>query len=243
MSEKVMPPSAEVASAKRRKGFRDAAEAYEYLTGKTMSADELADAFWYVRLRQRIVARRKATVGSQEDMASAMGTSQSEVSRLENGLGSGTRLGTLRSYLAACGTSLEEVIASLDEQSDSDLEQSQKQWAKEPKKRLVIEGHEFTGFEAEGVSEALQAVNNLLLQSSVDRQKREAFILRFLHELASVRESASSRPGRIVDVMVAVSDKSCAPLLTNIDVVENATALSTSDFREKIAEPLDLSDF
>ena len=114
MPKKVTIPIAEDPSVKRREGFRDAAEAYKYFTGKTMSADEATDAFWYIRLQQRMIARRKETVGNQAAVAAAMGTSQSEVSRLENGLGPGTRLGTLRSYLAACGTSLEEVMASLD---------------------------------------------------------------------------------------------------------------------------------
>ncbi len=243
MPEKASIPIGKGAPAQRTEPFQDAAEAYKYFTGETMSAGEAADAFWYVRLRQRMIARRKAAVENQAKVASAMGTSQSEVSRLENGLGPGTRLGTLRTYLAVCGTSLEEVISSSDERSDADLREDQEELDQKAKMRLVIEGQEFAGVEAKGVLEALHALNNLLRQSSLDRQKRKGFILGFLHELASVREDASSRPGRDFDVQVTVPNEHYEPLLKNITMVDITSALSASDFRKTIAEPLDLSDF
>ena len=243
MREKVSIPIVKDASAKRKEPFQDAAEAYKYFTGETMSADQAADAFWYVRLRQRMIARRKEVAENQAKVASAMGTSQSEVSRLENGLGPGTRLGTLRTYLAACGTSLEDLIASLDEGSGADLREDREEPDEKSKMRLVIEGHEFVGVEAKGVLEALHALNNLLRRSSLDRQERKGFILGFLHELAGAREDASSRPSRDFDVRVTAPDDDYQPLLKNITMVDGTSALSVSDFRRTIAEPLDLSDF
>lgn len=254
MSEKVWNPSFKDAPAKRRQTFRDAADAYQYFTGETMSADEAADAFWYVRLRQRMVALRKQTVGNQANVASGMGTSQSEVSRLENGLGPGTRLGTLRSYLAVCRTSLEELMASLEESPESELQDAREEPNAKPKMRLVIESQEFTGVEAEGVLESLHALNNLLRHSSLDRQERKAFILGVLYELTKVREGASSLPNWDFDVQIAVPDEVHEPIFKNIlekpglamlrkMMVKDSSTLSASAFRELIAEPLNLSDF
>ncbi len=243
MAKKMLTPVLNNCPASREQKFRDAAEAYEYFTGTTLTADDTADSLWYVRLQNRMVAHRKATVGNQVDVAARMGTSQSEVSRLENGLGPGTRLGTLRGYLAACETSLEELLASLGDAADAEDQNDQERDFEESTRRLVIEGHEFIGTEAKGVLEALQALNNLLRQSSISRAERKAFILAFLHGLAQVRSGLSTHPSQDFDVHVSGPDEVTLPVVEGIKVAGKGSGLSAADFRKEIAEPLNLIDF
>lgn len=110
-SEKRGPTLKEVMAARGR-SYADAAEAYAAYSGTALPPAALDEALWYERLRRRMVAARKSHGKSQGDVARAMETSQSEVSRLETSLGPGTRLGTLRGYVAACETTVEALLVS-----------------------------------------------------------------------------------------------------------------------------------
>lgn len=217
----------------RAQSFESAADAYQFLTGKTLSEDEAAETLWYERLRRRMIAARKEGDKNQAEIARSMDTSQSEVSRLENGLGPGTRLGTLRGYLSACGTSLEELIGpeggqhgtglpddsmrsaptvtgqtSVDDPFPSrDTSPDTRTGSVTPSKkamRLVIEGQEFVGVEAIGILESLHAVNNLLCDGNINPVQRKEIILGFLRELSKIRSGAAKFPSHAVDVHIDV---------------------------------------
>ncbi len=227
-------PLKDVAAARGR-SFRDAAEAYQYLTGAALSGHEAAEAMWYERLRRRLVGMRKSASRNQDQVAHAMDTSQSEVSRLENSLGAGTRLGTLRAYLAACGESPEALFAPHEARtapSGRDM-------------RLVIEGKEFAGVEAVGILESLHAINNLLRGSELSRAQRKDFILGFLYELSKVREGSGALPDHDIDVDIRIPAGAQEPMvgISAVPGGSGAGALSERRFRDSIAQPLSLSDF
>jgi transcriptional regulator with XRE-family HTH domain len=220
MSKTVSHGSFQDAVEARGLSFRNAAEAYEYLTGEEISENEAADALWYERLRNRMVAARRRSSLSQAAVADAMGTSQSEVSRLENSLCPGTRLGTLRSYVSAFGASLETLLASPGRAPGAGAGETS---AAVEEMRLVIEGEEFTGVEAVGVLESLRALNKVLLFSPTTRALRKTFILGFLSKLGASRREIAASPNRHVRVQFP-------------------KRLSDKSFREAIAEPLELDD-
>jgi transcriptional regulator with XRE-family HTH domain len=221
--------------SERGKTFRNAADAYRYLTGKTLSADEAADALWYERLRRRMIGARKQASLNQDEMARLMGTGQSEVSRLENNLGAGTRLGTLKAYLAACGSSPEAFFTPEEARavpSGHDM-------------RLVIEGHEFTGVEAAGILESLHAINNLLRGSAMSRVQRKDVILGFLYELSRLREQGGALPDHDIDVEIAIPAGAQGPMVGLSAKPGGAETGIASErrFRDAVAQPLSLSDF
>ena len=244
--------------AEQGKSFGNAAEAFRYLTGETLSDEAAAEALWYERLRRRLVAARKSAFANQAALARAMGTSQSEVSRLENGLGPGTRFGSLRSYLTACGTSLEALMADPENDSSSanpsnKAAQAGSSSGQSRDVRLVIEGEEFLGVEAVGILESLHAVNNLLRRAEVGREARKDFILSFLYEISQVH-GAPTRT-RILDLDVKIDVPSPAQgariVLQGVQVPAAAKGptdtsfrtVTVGQFRVDVAEPLNLVDF
>jgi len=218
--------------ARRGRAYRDAAEAYRLLTGEVLPEEEAAEKLWYQRVRQRMVAARKRNDRSQAQIAHTMGTSQSEVSRLENSLGPGTRIGTLRAYLAAAGSSLESVL---------DVAAQGAPVERAPV-RLTVEGRAFTGAEIPGILESLHAVNNLLRRSGMEREQRRHFILGFLHELDRARGGLAAS-GAGPDVAIDVPREAPGPTITVPIVQRTDTTLSEAEFRDAIAAPLKLADF
>lgn len=241
-------PTLKEVMAARGRSFSSAAEAYEALTGETLSDEAAAEGLWYERLRRRMVAARKGRGRSQGDVARAMETSQSEVSRLENGFGPGTRLGTLRGYLAACDTTLEALIAVEGEAPAAELQEAAPQTVEVgTAARLAVEDEVFLGNEAVGIMESMHAINNLLRGVSIGRDQRKDMILGFLDELSHVRGGLTI-PLLNLNVTIPLPKDAKAPDISVRKAAERAGGTQTETvseerFRETIARPLDLSDF
>lgn len=89
----------------RTQSFATGAEAFRWIAGDTdtdvSGAEE--DLRWFDDLRGRLRRLRKAQNLSQAELAGRLQRPQSEISRLENSLGPGARLGNVRDYVRACG--------------------------------------------------------------------------------------------------------------------------------------------
>lgn len=110
------PKRSNIKRSKRRtmklEDFESIDEAVEAITGRRPSEEEKLELRWYEKLREILISVRKDAELTQTEVADTLGVVQSEISRLENSLGPGTRIGKLRDYLKVCQTELEAVIKS-----------------------------------------------------------------------------------------------------------------------------------
>jgi transcriptional regulator with XRE-family HTH domain len=78
-------------------------DALNILIGRPITAAEADEATWYSELASSLRICRQSAGKSQTDIAEHLGTTQSEVSRLERGVSTGTSVGRLKSYVESCG--------------------------------------------------------------------------------------------------------------------------------------------
>ncbi len=221
----------------RALAFADAGEAYRALSGEALPEERLAELLWYERLRRRLVGIRKAAECTQNAVANAIGVTQSEVSRLENTLGPGTQLGTVRAYLEACDSSPDALFAPepaggqggepAPGGAEGGIGEAPAAGAGDaPGEPLVrIEDREFRGAEAVGVLECIGALNNLLIARGVAAEERKEQILGFLEHLR--REPAHAAVALEIPVLQRPRPR----------------AMSYAAFLSQVAGPLELSDF
>ena len=100
----------------RTKSFATGAEAFRWIAGDTNTDVSGAgeDLRWFDDLRGRLRRLRKAQNLSQAELAGRLRRPQSEISRLENSLGPGSRLGNVRDYVRACGEDFNVVFGLSD---------------------------------------------------------------------------------------------------------------------------------
>lgn len=100
----------------RTKSFATGAEAFRWIAGDTNTDVSGAgeDLHWFDDLRGRLRRLRKAQNLSQAELAGRLHRPQSEISRLENSLGPGSRLGNVRDYVRACGEDFNVVFGPSD---------------------------------------------------------------------------------------------------------------------------------
>lgn len=87
----------------RTAGASTPEDAVEALTGRRPDKSAASELDWYLAVRDSLREARNDAELNQQSLAAMLGVRQSEISRLENSLGFGTRLGKLRGYLSACG--------------------------------------------------------------------------------------------------------------------------------------------
>lgn len=105
----------------RTKSFATGAEAFRWIAGDmdtdVSGAEE--DLRWFDDLRGQLRRLRKARNLSQVELAGRLHRPQSEISRLENSLGPGSRLGNVRDYVRACGEDFNIVFGPSDLAGDN----------------------------------------------------------------------------------------------------------------------------
>lgn len=99
MTAERVPPRTEATA----RHFADADAMTEALLGKKPSTEEKEWLAWYEELRLALRHCRRVAGLSQEQVAQKVDRPQSEISRLERGLGPATSLGRIKDYVAATG--------------------------------------------------------------------------------------------------------------------------------------------
>ncbi len=173
------------------------AEAVEAITGRRPDDTTLSELKWYQAVRDRLRHVRNDADLSQQALAGKLGVQQSEVSRIENSLGPGTRLGKLRAYAAACGAQVGvAIVATKDRRALLRQNRAGKPqsgsvpgWAPA---RVSVDSVRFREQDLAVVSEALPALEEAMFSCSLETKTALALRHRFLEQLARRRGSANA---------------------------------------------------
>lgn len=190
-------PTEETAKQPRPESARRFArgeDAVEWVMGAPMSEQDAREVEWYERLRLAMRDVRNAAGKQQSAIAAALGRTQSEISRLERGVGPGTGIGRIKSYFEACGAQFG--CAAINAQGEVVLDGLGLgvRVGEMAEPQIGIAGGVLMLGEMQSVSRVLEAVDRQLKAAGMDTRSRERILNR---SLRSVTHEAASIPGAL----------------------------------------------
>ncbi|GIK98241.1 MAG: hypothetical protein BroJett029_24500 [Alphaproteobacteria bacterium] len=176
--------------------FTRGRDAVEWVTETALTERESEEIGWYERLRLAMRDTRESAGKLQAEIAAELDKTQSEISRLERGVGPATGIGRIKSYVEACGGRFGCVV--IDARGEVILDELGRHAREVPSSepQIDIAGGALTLGEMRSLSLILEGVNRELIAEGLDTRKREEILNRSLRSVARA-ESAAAAPLKV----------------------------------------------